>query len=277
MMMEIPESHTIARQLESIVKGKVVADVSAAASPHKFAFYFGSPESYRGLLMGKTLGRTKAHAGQVEMEADEVRLLFADGVNIRYCAEQKNLPRKHQLLLEFEDGSALVCTIQMYGGMWAFREGENENPYYLATKEKPSPLSDDFDESYFDALFASNKPSLSAKAFLAAEQRIPGLGNGVLQDILFEAGINPKSKISMLSDGQRGLLYGSLKRNLASMARQGGRDTEKDLFGEEGGYTTRLSARTFGKPCPTCGGEIVRQAYMGGNVYYCPRCQPVQS
>lgn|GEM_PF-2077218 len=30
------------------------------------------------------------------------------------------------------------------------------------------------------------------KAFLATEQRIPGLGNGVLQDILWTARIHPK-------------------------------------------------------------------------------------
>jgi formamidopyrimidine-DNA glycosylase len=41
---------------------------------------------------------------------------------------------------------------------------------------------------------------LSAKAFLATEQRIPGLGNGVLQDILFTAGIHPKRKMAAISE-----------------------------------------------------------------------------
>lgn len=34
---------------------------------------------------------------------------------------------------------------------------------------------------------AGAKLKLTAKTFLAAEQRIPGLGNGVLQGILFQA------------------------------------------------------------------------------------------
>ena len=29
------------------------------------------------------------------------------------------------------------------------------------------------------------------------------------------------------------------------------------------------------QPCPACGGSIIREAYMGGNVYFCPNCQPI--
>jgi len=30
---------------------------------------------------------------------------------------------------------------------------------------------------------------------------------------------------------------------------------------------------SFNKTCPACGGKIVREAYLGGNIYYCPECQ----
>ena len=72
---------------------------------------------------------------------------------------------------------------------------------------------------------------LSAKAFLATEQRIPGLGNGVLQDILWYANIHPKRKISTLSAEQKHKLFRSVKTILAEMTELGGRDTERDLFG----------------------------------------------
>ena len=57
------------------------------------------------------------------------------------------------------------------------------------------------------------------------------------------------------------------------MMRLGGRDTEKDLFGNPGGYQTRMSKRTLAGGCPACGGPITKEAYLGGAVYYCPRCQ----
>lgn len=272
-MLEIPESNTIADQLTKTVKGKIVKTVYPPLSPHGFAWYFGDPAEYHDMLAGKMVGSAVAHAGQVEIGIEDARLLFADGVNIRYLEAGKKRPEKYQLCVEFADGSALVCTVQMYGGLWAFFEGENDNPYYLVAKEKPSPLSADFDERYFDELISACKPSLSVKALLATEQRIPGLGNGVLQDILFRAGLHPKKKTASLTDGQKPLLFESVKHTLADMAEQGGRDTEKDLFGESGGYHTILSSKTLAYPCPVCGGPLTRQAYMGGNVYFCSTCQ----
>ena len=65
-----------------------------------------------------------------------------------------------------------------------------------------------------------------------------------------------------------------VKNTLLQMAQQGGRNTEKDLFGANGGYHTILSNKTWQKPCPVCGGEIIRQTYLGGNIYFCPHCQP---
>ena len=273
-MLEIPESHTIARQLNEVARGKGITSVAAGTSPHGFAFYFGDPAAYPALLEGRRIDGAEAIAGQVEITLGEARLLFHDGVNIRYLETGRKAPAKHQLYIVLDDGSSLVCTVQMYGGMWAFREGQNDNFYYLAAKEKPSPLTAAFDEAYFDSLWRDLKPTLSIKALLATEQRIPGLGNGVLQDILFEARINPQTKIASVTDSKKAALFGSVKKTLAAMTAGGGRDTEKDLFGASGGYRTKLSSKTVAHPCPVCGATIVRKAYMGGNVYFCPTCQP---
>jgi formamidopyrimidine-DNA glycosylase len=62
---------------------------------------------------------------------------------------------------------------------------------YRLSRKRPSPLSDAFDRSCFDRLVQESSGKLSAKAFLATEQRIPGLGSGVLQDILYPAALHP--------------------------------------------------------------------------------------
>ena len=105
---------------------------------------------------------------------------------------------------------------------------------------------------------------------------IPGFGNGVLQDILFNSGINPKRKISTISDFEKEDLFHDFKFNLHSMPDKGGRDTEKDLFGKAGGYKTIFSKNTYKNPCPNCGGTITKEAYLGGSVYYCQTCQPLK-
>ena len=57
------------------------------------------------------------------------------------------------------------------------------------------------------------------------------------------------------------------------MIKDGGRDAEKDIYGNPGGYKTILSRLTYKSPCPRCGGTIIKESYMGGSVYYCPSCQ----
>ena len=271
-MLELPEAQTLARQLADTITGLTVTRAVAAAAPHGFAFYSGDPARYGDLLEGKTITGTAAYGGRPEIWAEDIRISFGDGVNVRRLASGGKRPDRHQLLLELSDGSALCCTVQMYGGLWAFPDGLMDSDfYYSAARDKPSPLSDAFDADYFSALLTDGK--LSAKAFLATEQRIPGLGNGVLQDILWQSRIHPKRKMGTLNDVEWETLYLTVRRLLAEMTDKGGRDTEKDLYGKPGGYVTVMSKKNNGLPCPICGGMIARMAYMGGNVYVCEGCQ----
>ena len=77
----------------------------------------------------------------------------------------------------------------------------------------------------------------------------------------------------MLTQEQWKRTYEAILGVLAKMIEAGGRDTEKTLFGEAGGYVTKLSKKTVGKPCPYCGSEIEKKSYLGGTVYFCPFCQ----
>jgi len=274
-MLEFPESNVIAIQLNKRIVGKTIKKVVADYSPHKFAFYWGDPQLYQGLIKGKKIGKSESFGGQIEITCENYKILLGDGVNIRLFEKEEKLPAKHQLHIEFTDGLSIVCSVQMYGGMWIFEEGTNDSKYYLIAKEKPSPLSKDFTEEYFQSLFSQVKNTMSIKAFLATEQRIPGLGNGVLQDILFNGGLNPRTKINRLSPDKIHIVYESIVTTLEKMVLQGGRDTEKDLFGRQGGYKTILSKNTVKAPCAKCGGNIKKESYLGGSVYYCPNCQPL--
>lgn len=272
-MLELPESYTIAKQLNETVVGKKISYVKANQSPHSFAWYFNNPEDYDELLSGKTIGKSYGRGAMVEIEAEDCRILIGDGANLKYIDDLLKTPKKHQLYIEFEDETALVATIQMYGGLWAFKDGENDNMYYQVARIKPSPLIEEFNYEYFETLRNEKTNKLSTKAFLATEQRIPGLGNGTLQDILYIAGIHPKRKMNTVSAEEYEKLFHGVKDILKEMADKGGRDTEKDLFGKNGAYMTYLSKKTAGMPCPKCGYELHKGNYLGGTIYYCEHCQ----
>jgi formamidopyrimidine-DNA glycosylase len=200
-MIELPEAVVLAKQINRALAGKRILRATANQSPHKFAWYSGDPAGYNEKLAWKTIDQAAAYAGNVEIKAGDMLLLL--GAPLRYHLKGEKLPLKHQLLLEFEDGTAMSSTIQMWGGLFCVKAGEKIGfeDYELARK-RPSPLDEAFDRAYFDGLFDENSGKVSAKEYLATKQRIPGLGNGVLQDILWTAKIHPRRKMAALSDSE---------------------------------------------------------------------------
>lgn len=274
-MIEIPESITIAKQLNETVQGKKILEAEAAYTPHSFAWYTGDPASYAKIMAGREVGVSTGIGSMVEMTMGDYSFIVGDGTNMRYLAPGTKLPEKYQTRITLEDESHLICTVQMYGAMFLVQPDKYQNFYYLTAKQKPLPNTEDFTYQYFKSLLEDVSGSLSMKAFLATEQRIPGLGNGVLQDILLEAGLHPKRKIGSITEAQRRRTYDAVVSTLEKMIAEGGRNTEKNLFGEKGGYLTKLSKHTVGKPCPYCGNIIQKASYMGGTVYFCPACQEI--
>ena len=273
-MIELPEAIHISGQLNDTVFGKRIAGVTAVHTSHKLAWYYGEPSTYFDLLTGRAVGKASPFGSMVEIEVENANILFGEGVNLRFHKTGESRPAKHQLLIEFDDYSALSFSVQMYGGIGAFPEGELDNVYYRVAKEKPSPLTPTFDKTYFYGIIsAPDVQKLSLKALLATEQRIPGLGNGILQDILFNTKMHPKKRVNSLSNRDKEVLFNSVKTTIAEMASKGGRDTELDLFGTPGSYKTILCKNTVNKPCLVCGTIIKKEAYMGGSIYYCEKCQ----
>ncbi len=275
-MLEIPEGRVIAEQAQEVLAGKTIVRIVNATSPHKFTWYHGDPLKYGELLTGKRIERAHGHGMFVDLHLTaDAHITVGDGTNMRYYRPQEKQPPKHQLLLEFDDSSFLAFTVAMYGAIYAYK-GFFDNKYHAGSLNSISPLDERFDEQHFENIFGSVKKDISIKALLATEQRIPGFGNGVLQDILFNSSLHPKRKISTISDFEKGELFHNIKFNLQSVVDKGGRDTEKDLLGSFGGYKTILSKNTYKDPCPNCGSAIVKEAYLGGSVYYCPSCQPLK-
>lgn len=277
-MIELPEDYAITSQLNDTLPGKEVENVCANQSPHRFAFYSGNPERYHDLLQGKKFleaipGSGLTCGASIEIHFDDITVVVS--APLKYHAPGEKRPAKHQLLIEFTDESALSSTVQMWGAIFCFPTAHPALPEGWMASGLPHPLMPEFDETYFRQLLAGVDPKYSVKAFLATEQRIPGVGNGVIQDVMFNARLHPKRWLRTLGDADISRLYHALVGTVQDMARNGGRDTERDLFGCFGGYRTILSKKTADRPCPVCGGEIIREAYLGGNIYYCPHCQPL--
>ncbi len=273
-MLEIPECKNLVKQIKSTLINKKIIEVIVANNPHKFAFFYDDITTYKKQLLNKCITDCRCFGGQLEILIEDKSLLLSEGINLRYQTKEKALPKKHQLFIGFDDESCVFLTISMYGFIGVFDTGTYDNQYYTIACSKPDIESDTFDEAYFLDLLATQDEKTSIKAALATKQSIPGLGNGILQDILFNAKINPKTRLDKIDLAKRKELFKALKETVNEMIQKGGRDIESDLFGVSGFYQTKMSSKTLTVPCSLCYNTIIKEAYLGGNVYYCPVCQP---
>jgi len=277
-MLELPEAVTLTRQINETLAGKTIASAMANTSPHKFAFYQGDPETYPEKLRNQTIGEASARGSLIAtaIGTERVLLLGDGGLRILYHEKEKTLPKKHQLLLRFDDDTYLTVSVSGWGAVWLMTHAEQAAHRY-AGYEGVSPISAEFTEAYLDRLFAAVPPGdkRSIKYFIVSDPKIWGVANGYLQDILFRAQLHPRRRVVGLADEDRSRLYGAVRTTVTKAIAANGRVTERDLFNQRGGYTPLLYTKTKGTPCTVCGTPIEKISYLGGSCYLCPTCQPL--
>jgi len=279
-MIELPEAHTIACQCTETLAGKAVAEGIRGNSPHKFAFYTGTPEEYAAILTGKRLAGAQEHGSSVaiSLEPGYALVLGSGGERILYHLDGATVPTKHHLLLRFTDGTYLSVSIQGWGAAQLV-PAAGVHTRSLAGPARISPLSDAFTWEHFQGLLVEvpSGDRRSIKYWAISSPGIPGLGNGYLQDVLFRARLNPRRLALSLTEVERRALFEAVVVVLREATVLGGRDSERDLYNRPGRYTRILDSDMVGQPCPACGAPIVKMQYLGGSSYYCPSCQPLPS
>jgi len=275
-MFELPETVTLARQMNDTLPGKIVSKGSLGNSPHKFVWYNRSHEEFERLTQGKVVGETTARGRWLftPIKPGYVLVLGECGGKVLYHPPTAKVPEKYHLYVAFDDGSALTVTTQMWGAMELYEAGQEQERQYVKGM-KPTPVEPEFTFEYFtgllDLLLLGEKRSV--KGLLTQDQIIPGLGNAIAQDILFNARLHPRRPIAELDPGQRQLLYRAIVQTVEEAIAQGGRYDETDLYGRPGGYVRLMDNKALARPCPGCGGRIEKIQYLGGACYFCPACQ----
>ncbi len=233
-------------------------------------------EEYAAILKGKPIKAAEASGSLILIRSGSGHfvVLGGGGERILYHASADTVPKKHQLLLHFDDDTFLSVNVQGWGSCQLWTPKELQGNKWYANRSL-SPTDEGFTGEYFTSLFDKLEPgkTRSVKQFLITEPGVWGIGNGYLQDILFRARIHPRRKVATIRAGERRRLYDAVKKVVNAAISRGGRDTEQDLYGARGAYVPVLDRRAKGSPCPLCGTRIEKIQYLGGACYFCPRCQ----
>jgi formamidopyrimidine-DNA glycosylase len=275
-MIELPEAITLARQINETLLGKEIAACLRGNTPHKFAFYTRSAEEYAAILPGHLFGIAYANGSQIRIPVgpDYILILGTGGEHILFHHEASSLPKKHHLLVEFTDSTYLSVTVQGWGCAMLLTDPEIESHAWVGRRD-PTPLDETFTWDYFKTLLETRPASdpRSVKLFMTSQPGIWGVGNGCLQDILFNTRLHPRQRMRELTAEQERSLYTATRQTLQQMADCNGRDSERDLFNRPGDYPRLLDSKKVGTPCPRCASPIEKISYLGGACYFCPQCQ----
>jgi formamidopyrimidine-DNA glycosylase len=104
------------------------------------------------------------------------------------------------------------------------------------------------------------------------------LGNIYANEILFAAGIHPRTGVAKLSRDQWQQIA-ECSREILGRAITAGGSTISDFLGASGrpGYF-QLQLGVYGKkdkPCPACGNTIKKETLAGRATFFCSHCQPL--
>ncbi len=275
-MFEIPEYATLAVQINATLKGKIICQGSLGNSPHKFVWYNRTPREFEELTRGKRIGtaRVRGRWLSIDLEPGYRMVLGECGGKVLYHIAGAPLPVKYHLSLNFNDGSALTIMTAMWGAMELFEAGQELERKYIKDM-RPTPVDQEFTLDYFTNLIEELRQGekRSVKSLLTLDQLIPGLGNAIAQDIMFNACLHPRHSIADISPAQCHALYKAIINTTRLVIDKGGRNDETDLFGHPGGYVRLMDSHSAGKPCPCCGQIIEKMQFLGGACYFCPQCQ----
>jgi formamidopyrimidine-DNA glycosylase len=128
-------------------------------------------------------------------------------------------------------------------------------------------LSPEFTRERFVSLLKHRRDQV--RVFLLDKKALDSLGNAYADEVLFEAGIHPKTFCRSLShdDGVR------LHDAIVSVMKEAVSEVERR------GEPIDVKVRDFLKvrlkeSCPRCGSKLRVAGVKGMDAYFCPRCQP---
>ena len=110
-----------------------------------------------------------------------------------------------------------------------------------------------------------------ARAFIMDQTMLSAIGNAYADEILFEAGIHPKTPCCYLTASDRHKLYDAINTVIAwgiAEVEKADRPIEEKVRGH-----LRVRNRG-GEACPRCGTTIRKAGVLGFDAFFCPKCQP---
>ena len=283
-MPELPEVETLRRHLEGVAREfcirKVIVKKTRIVRPE-------SVTAFKRLIVGQTIHHVDRRGKYLLVHLNQGQpfkpLIIHLGMSGRLFFRQATesvLDIPH-LAVALQGEEKVLCFVDVRTfGRWTFDASSIE-------RMGPEPLDTAaFHPEYLEQICRSR--SVKIKDLLMQQERVAGLGNIYVNEVLFQSRLHPSRAARTIPKSDLTALCRAI-RNTLSEAIQLGTSADLDFEGIGHGdgffYFGRLGqpdpnkGERFnvydreGQPCPRCATPIMRMVISQRGTYYCPRCQ----
>ncbi len=188
-----------------------------------------------------TLGVHLGMSGRVLVDDEEA------GDPLIY-ASNKRMPKWHRFGVHFADG-----------GSFMLRDPRRLGAVELDPDEsRLGPDASTLTRKEFESALGTR--TAPVKAVLMDQARIAGLGNLLVDEVLWRASIAPTRRVDSLDDDERAALYKAIRTTVRTLGKRGG-----SHMGD--------MPRELETPCPRDGAALVRATVAGRTSFWCPAHQ----
>ncbi len=279
MSIELPEAKILAEQMNEELGGKRVKSWCSKDCERlqRIGMMNKDLSIFDQLVNGKIVFvRSRGNVIHVKLDNGMNLIIGPEyGGEIFFHKDEKNIPKKFHLKVDFSDGTVLTVRLTSMGVIEALKDNELESSYVFKRDfdaEKLSPIDEEFTLERFSKHLAENNKMLKA-VLVGKDAIIVGLSNSAFQDIIYRARLHPKRKASELKTEEKRGLYDAIRLMLNERIQLNGKDQFHDLYGNKGGYAPAMGPNMKQQACPECGTPIEKLSHGGGHVYLCPKCQ----
>jgi formamidopyrimidine-DNA glycosylase len=272
-MPELPEVETVRRQVEPEVRGKRIDSLRVLDERWTRPV---PPAEVEHAVGGRRVHEVSRRGKYLLLELDDgsalvMHLRMTGNLQLHHPGDPE--ARFLRAVIRLEDGLELWFTdARRFGHATVLAAGEIE-PYF-AERLGVEPLSGDLTPERLAELAAGLTAPL--KSFLLTQTRIAGIGNIYADEALWRAELHPLSPAGSLKPEHcEALVRGVVDSLELALSKQGSSiDDYRDARGERGSMQDEFLVHTReGEECHRCGAEIRRIVIGGRSSYFCSGCQ----
>jgi len=274
---ELPEVETVRIGLRRQVAGRTFA-TAQLLHPRVARRHAAGPDDLAAALRGGTVTDVRRRGKYLWLAVGEDALMAHLGMSGQLLVGDQDRPYPAHLRARFtftDGGPDLRFVDQRTFGHLLYAPGGAVLPSVIA-HIAPDPLEPDFDDERFAARLRARRTGI--KRALLDQSLISGVGNIYADEALWRAGMHWARATQTLRRAEALAVVGAVREVFTEAITAGGTSFDRlyvHVNGQSGYFERSLAVYgRAGRPCPRCGGAVVREKFMNRSSYSCPRCQP---